>query len=82
MKKALLFVAISAVLGALRIAGVKHEAFQAVAHVWCGYLCCGWFERGDRLYAALVIGLSIIETIVATIDHWSQITALLAKLFG
>jgi hypothetical protein len=58
---------ISVLLAALRIAGIKHEAFQAIAHLWVGGLCGGfalgryWRVGGYRLFAWLVVILSIIE---------------------
>jgi len=36
--KNLLPILISFVLAALRVAGYRHEAFQAVAHLWVGGL--------------------------------------------
>jgi uncharacterized membrane protein len=60
---------ISVVLAALRIAGFQHEAFQAIAHLWVGFLIGAWFvgqyyfADRFRLCGRLVLILSLIETL-------------------
>lgn len=54
---------ISFVLAVLRIFGLKHEAFQAAAHLWVGGLCGGWLISRDRRTAELVVVLSVIEVL-------------------
>lgn len=65
---------ISVLFAAVRIAGHKSEAFQAIAHLWVGGLC-GAFALGRYwLYGWLVIILSIIEVacFVAGLFHHSH----------
>lgn len=64
-------VIIAIVLGTLRIIGVKHIAFQAIAHLYVGGLFtagyCNWSSaytesrKASRLYLFLGIFLSILE---------------------
>ena len=63
------FILISAVLGGLRLDGVKTETFQAVAHLWVGALCYGWFADGRRAEKWLAIALSVIELGRFAFDH-------------
>jgi len=51
------------ILGLLRAAGHKSQAFQAVAHLYMGGLCAAWLITREPLYAWLVVVLSIVEVI-------------------
>jgi 1,4-dihydroxy-2-naphthoate octaprenyltransferase len=66
--RAVLIVLIAVVLGGLRIVGVKHEAFQAVAHLYVGFLFgvgAATYVEGntDRGCLWLAIGLSVLELV-------------------
>jgi hypothetical protein len=68
MKKQLFIIVVSTILAAMRVLGVKHEAFQAVAHLWVGGLFGSYFVNKDSftLYTAVVI--SLIELGVFLVD--------------
>ena len=51
----------SLLLAILRIGGAKQEAFQAVAHLWVGFLIYGWAIDKTALAKWLVISLSVVE---------------------
>jgi hypothetical protein len=53
----------SVLLAVLRVAGIKHPAFQAVAHLWVGFLLGAW-AAGYRLwFLGLAVGLSVVEVV-------------------
>jgi hypothetical protein len=71
---------IAVALAALRVSGHKSEAFQAVAHLFIGWLLAAWwyspvsyegsgkareYDRSSGLDLALVIVLSVIEVACA-----------------
>lgn len=58
----LLIVLASVALGAARLAGVRHIAFQAVAHLWVGGLVGAQVARGgDRFLLWVTVALSVLE---------------------
>jgi hypothetical protein len=57
----MLWILIAVILGGLRIAGVKHLAFQAAAHLYLGWLIGVWWYGDKRLALWLAIALSILE---------------------
>jgi len=60
----LLVILTSSILGLMRVLGFQHEAFQAVAHLWVGFLVGGWvFSTPKLLFRASVIVLSILEVV-------------------
>ncbi len=56
-------IATSVVLALLRITGHKSQTFQAVAHLWIGYLAGSWFVLHRPLDAWCVGVLSAIELV-------------------
>ncbi len=61
-----ILICVSAALAALRISGITHPAFQAVAHLWVGGLFASWFvgrktptPRPSRLWMALVLTFAV-----------------------
>lgn len=56
---------IALVLGSLRIYGVKHEAFQAVAHLYVGGLFGAWLVTKEKFYLWIFIILTVLETVCA-----------------
>jgi hypothetical protein len=77
-----IFILVSAVLAGLRLDDVRHEAFQAAAHLWVGALCYGWLADRRRAEKWLAITLSVIEVGKATADHWGQLVGSFHRLFG
>lgn len=79
------YILIAIALAALRIAGHKSEAFQAVAHLFVGWLLAGWYfnsawgsrdgmaEDRSGLYLGLAIVLSIIEVACALWFKFSEV---------
>lgn len=60
---------ISVIIAAIRIVGITHPAFQALAHLWLGVLLGaisigGEQQKSYKLWRTLVIGLSVIEIIM------------------
>lgn len=57
---------VSILLAGLRISGIKHIAFQAVAHVFVGGLFAVWLtNRKPAYYLHLTIFLSVVEVACA-----------------
>lgn len=54
-------VLIAIVLGIVRLAGVKNQSFQAIAHLYVGYLVGVYCVTYYYVYLLLVIGLSVLE---------------------
>ena len=61
--KTILPILISMLLAAIRAVGVKHEAFQAVAHLWVGGLLGAWIATRSWFYLRLALTLSAIEVV-------------------
>ena len=61
--KTILPILISVLLAAIRTVGVKHEVFQAVAHLWVGGLLGAWMASQSRFYLRLALALSAIEVV-------------------
>jgi hypothetical protein len=59
----ILAILLTLALAAIRIAGHKSPAFQAIAHLWVGGLFGYWlrmrYESGK--YLAMAVGLSLVE---------------------
>lgn len=76
-------IAISVAIAAVRIAGHKSEAFQAIAHLWVGLQIGIWLVglldpvKPNRYKANgwLVLALSVIEVACFVAQHWVQVTA-------
>jgi hypothetical protein len=55
------------VLGLIRCLGVRHQAFQAAAHLYVGgmlgYAAAEWRRGGGRLELSLAVGLSLLEVV-------------------
>lgn len=55
------------VLGLIRCLGVRHQAFQAAAHLYVGgmlgYVAAEWSRGGGRLELSLAVGLSLLEVV-------------------
>jgi hypothetical protein len=64
---ALLF---SLILVALRVAGVKHQAFQAIAHIWVSGLFCTWYFTRRRLWFWVAVAMSAIELACFIVQHF------------
>ena len=80
-----LVILISAALALARILGVKHEAYQAVAHLWVGGLIGAWLltrktKDVDSVYLWSVIVLSVVEVACFIVQHWSAIEGLFGGL--
>lgn len=54
---------ISILLGGIRVAGVTHIAFQALAHLFVGVLFGGWLVNKDKRLIVLLILLTLLETV-------------------
>lgn len=55
-----LYVVVSGVLAVLRIGGLKHEAFQAVAHLWVGGLLTAWgLVKFSGLFPFVMDGMTV-----------------------
>lgn len=52
---------VSFVVAALRIAGVKTEAYQAVAHLWVGGIAGAWLINRDRGLLVQFVALCVVE---------------------
>jgi hypothetical protein len=52
---------ISILLGSFRIAGFKSQAFQAIAHIFVGFLLARWLDMREPLHLILLIGLTVLE---------------------
>lgn len=61
--------AFSAVLAALRIAGHKSQAYQAVAHLWVGGLIGYAIPTHSEHAIVLAVSLSLIELAVFIRDR-------------
>jgi hypothetical protein len=59
---------VSVGLVGLRFAGVKTQAFQAIAHLWVGMGIGVWVCGAGMLYGWLVIGMSVAEVIAFVIS--------------
>lgn len=59
--KTLLLLLVSLALAVLRIAGLKHGAFQAFAHLWVGGLVGAWLVGRSPECLWLVVWLSVVE---------------------
>jgi hypothetical protein len=55
--------AVSYLLGALRLAGARHEAFQAVAHLWVGGLIGARIAAGEKECGRIAFALSVLELV-------------------
>jgi hypothetical protein len=55
---------ITLALGLARALGVKSEPFQAVAHVWVGWLIGRAYWEPSRMAGCLAVGLTVLEVIV------------------
>lgn len=58
---------ISLVFAAMRIYGIKHEAFQAAVHLYVGWLIRAWWWEGEKYASWLVLILSVLEVICAVL---------------
>lgn len=54
---------IASVLAALRAAGVKDEAFQALAHLYLGGLITAYGITRRPFYLWLTVALSVVEVV-------------------
>jgi hypothetical protein len=54
---------ISIILGLLRILGFKHEALQAIDHLWIGGLIVYSVMSKDRFSMWVIILLSVLEVV-------------------
>jgi hypothetical protein len=61
-------VAISVLLAFLRLAGIRHEAFQAVAHLWVGALL--YAAVVDRVRAAMWLEGALIVVELAAVAYY------------
>lgn len=53
----------------LRILGVRHPAYQAVAHLFVGGLAGAWLIDRDRFYAVAFWLLCAVEIVCFAHDH-------------
>lgn len=60
MRIAITVISISLMI--LRLMGYKSEAFQALAHLFVGYLFAFWLVGRERLYLYLFVALCVVET--------------------
>lgn len=58
-----LLIVIALVLGALRFAGVKTQAYQAIAHCFVGGLIGAYIVGHDPFMLYLSVGLSVLEVV-------------------
>ena len=54
-------ITIATVLAILRVIGVKHIAFQAVAHLFVGGLFVSWNYTRERKTLVTAVALSLVE---------------------
>jgi hypothetical protein len=52
---------VSGTLALVRMTGHKSQSYQAVAHLWVGWLIGLWMFRGDALAGWTIVALSVIE---------------------
>ena len=62
-KQGAIWLIIAIVLGVLRIHGIKHEAFQAAAHLYVGGLLGAYFSGKNKEFLWIAIGLSVLEVV-------------------
>lgn len=67
--KDILIIITSILFAALRLAGIKHPAYQAFAHLWVGGLFTAWVLQKRWFYGAWFWGLCVVEVAQASIDH-------------
>ncbi len=63
---------LAVILAAMRVGGVTHEAFQAIAHIYVGYIfTAAWYTK-SKLFWWLGSAVSLIELAVFINDktHW------------
>jgi hypothetical protein len=61
MNRAQAALLISGLLASARIAGETSESFQAVAHLWVGFLLGVALRGRDWRYGVMAVGLSVVE---------------------
>jgi hypothetical protein len=64
---------ISAIIAILRVAGVSHEVYQAIAHVWIGMLIGGWIclfhwpiaydDEVDEFFVMCVVSVILLSLV-------------------
>jgi len=59
---------VSVAAAAMRVIGCRHQAFQAVAHLWVGGLIGAWLTGRRRRYLRMAVALTIVEIAVAAGD--------------
>jgi hypothetical protein len=59
-------------LAFLRVVGLKHQAFQAVSHIYVGYIfTASWFDKQNRKqYFWLGVAVSLVELAVFLKDRF------------
>jgi 4-hydroxybenzoate polyprenyltransferase len=64
-KYAVFFALASLTVGALRVLGAHRQAFQAVSHLWVGFLIGGavYSAAGRRSFVWQAVALSVVETL-------------------
>jgi hypothetical protein len=59
----------SIALAAFRLAGIKNQSYQAVAHLFLGGLFVTWISSKRWYYGAWFLGLCAVEVYQASVDH-------------
>ena len=65
----LIWFALGAVLGALRVLGHKSQAFQAAAHLYMGAMGATWWYTRNPALIWLFVGLSVLEVVCFVVQH-------------
>lgn len=67
--RVIILVVLSLAVAAARIAGVKHEAFQAIAHLFVGGLIGAWLIDPRKLYVNAFGSLCLVEVVCFLFDR-------------
>lgn len=69
MTRWIVLAAVTVAVALLRILGVKHEAYQAAAHLFVGGLAGAWLIERERFYAVAFWLLCAVEIICFAHDR-------------
>jgi hypothetical protein len=69
-----MYIIIAVFLGGLRILGFKSQAYQAMAHLYMGWIIAVWWLTDNPLLLIINIVLVIIELTMFIIQHLQRKT--------
>ncbi len=61
-------IAFSTLLVGLRLGGLRHEAFQAVFHLWLGAMSYAWLVNKSVMAKAIVFTILVVEIFAFTMS--------------